>query len=55
MPDSSPFSSPVREALADAKSALEEIYGDRLKRLIVYGSQARGEARPDSDVDHTDP
>jgi len=51
MPDSSPFSSPVREALADAKSALEEIYSDRLKKLIVYGSHARGEARPDSDVD----
>jgi len=51
MPDSSPFSSSVREALADAKSALEEIYSDRLKKLIVYGSQARGEARPDSDVD----
>jgi predicted nucleotidyltransferase len=51
MADSLPFSPPVQEALADAKSALEEIYGDRLKRLIVYGSQARGEARPDSDVD----
>jgi predicted nucleotidyltransferase len=51
MPDSSPFSSSVREALADAKSALEEIYSNRLKKLIVYGSHARGEARPDSDVD----
>jgi len=46
-----PFSTPVRRALADAESALKEIYGDRLKKLIVYGSQARGDARPDSDVD----
>jgi len=46
-----PFSQPVRRALDDAKQALEEIYGDRLRHLIVYGSQARGEARPDSDVD----
>lgn len=45
------FSDPVRDALEDAKQALEELYGDRLERLIVYGSQARGEARPDSDVD----
>ncbi|CBH23153.1 Conserved hypothetical protein containing nucleotidyltransferase domain [Salinibacter ruber M8] len=51
MPTSSPFSTPVRRALSDAESALGEIYGDRLKKLIVYGSQARGEARPDSDVD----
>ncbi|ABC45738.1 hypothetical protein GGP80_003012 [Salinibacter ruber] len=51
MPASSPFSTPVRRALSDAESALGEIYGDRLKKLIVYGSQARGEAHPDSDVD----
>ena len=51
MPTPLPFSTPVRRALADAESALKEIYGDRLKKLIVYGSQARGDARPDSDVD----
>jgi predicted nucleotidyltransferase len=45
------FSSPVRDALDDAKQALENLYGDRLERLIVYGSQARGDAGPDSDVD----
>lgn len=51
MAPSSRFSPPVRKALADAKQKLEEIYGNRLERLIVYGSQARGEATPDSDVD----
>ena len=55
MPDSSPFSSPVREALADANPAPQKIYSDRLKKLIVYGSHAGGEARPKSDVDRTDP
>jgi len=46
-----PFSDAVREALGTAKARLREIYGDRLTRLIVYGSQARGEAHDDSDVD----
>jgi predicted nucleotidyltransferase len=51
MSDPSPFSEPVQTALSDAKRALSDLYGDRLEKVIVYGSQARGEARPDSDVD----
>jgi uncharacterized protein len=31
--------------------ALEELYGDRLARVILYGSRARGDHRPDSDYD----
>ncbi|HET6567664.1 MAG TPA: nucleotidyltransferase domain-containing protein, partial [Rhodothermales bacterium] len=27
------------------------IYGDRLSRIVLYGSHARGKARDDSDVD----
>jgi predicted nucleotidyltransferase len=27
------------------------IYQDRLSKLILFGSQARGEANPDSDID----
>jgi uncharacterized protein len=33
------------------RKALGEIYGDRLERVVLYGSRARGEARPDSDYD----
>ena len=33
------------------RAALDEIYGDRLERVILYGSRARGDARPDSDYD----
>ncbi len=37
--------------LAKFRSALTEMYGARLERVILFGSQARGEARPDSDYD----
>lgn len=41
----------VRGILAEYRSALEDIYGDRLVNLVLFGSQARGHARPDSDID----
>jgi len=44
--------SPVlQKALTEAKARLRAIYGDRLQRVVLYGSRARGDARPDSDVD----
>jgi uncharacterized protein len=33
------------------RKALDEMYGDRLERVILFGSRARGDARPDSDYD----
>ena len=30
---------------------VQKIYGTHLKRVILYGSYARGDAREDSDVD----
>jgi len=33
------------------RQALDEIYGSRLERAMLYGSRARGDARPDSDYD----
>jgi uncharacterized protein len=37
--------------LAEFKAKLQQIYGDRLKGVYLYGSQARGDATPQSDVD----
>ncbi|MCB1924076.1 MAG: nucleotidyltransferase family protein [Gammaproteobacteria bacterium] len=39
----------VLQALSAAKPVLAERYG--VTRLALFGSTARGEARPDSDVD----
>jgi uncharacterized protein len=33
------------------RKALEEAYGSRLERAVLFGSRARGDARPDSDYD----
>jgi predicted nucleotidyltransferase len=37
--------------LRSLKSKLNELYGQRLYSLILFGSQARGEANEDSDID----
>lgn len=40
-----------RAALDDFVAAVKAEYGERLKAVVLYGSRARGQARPDSDVD----
>ena len=41
----------IDQALAEARQHLARLYGERLRRVILFGSQARGDARPDSDID----
>jgi predicted nucleotidyltransferase len=33
------------------RTALAETYGDRVERAVLFGSRARGDARPDSGYD----
>ena len=45
---------PPLDAVAVARAVavdLRQLYGPRLKDVIMFGSQARGDAQPDSDID----
>ena len=37
--------------LSQFRAALNALYGDRLARVVLYGSRARGDAEDDSDYD----
>jgi predicted nucleotidyltransferase len=37
--------------LARLRKALDEMYGNRLERVVLFGSRARGDAHADSDYD----
>lgn len=37
--------------LTHLKQELTDLYGNRLLHLTLFGSQARGDAEPDSDID----
>lgn len=41
----------VKQALKEVKSYLQEVYKERLRGVYLYGSYARGDFRPDSDID----
>jgi predicted nucleotidyltransferase len=37
--------------LAELRLRLQALYGSRLVQMVLYGSQARGDAEPGSDID----
>jgi len=41
----------TEELLTEIKTRLAAAYGDRLRGVVLYGSEARGESDPDSDID----
>ena len=45
------LSAPERALLERLKAELRRRYGERLRAMILFGSRARGDARPDSDWD----
>jgi predicted nucleotidyltransferase len=45
------LSNSTHEALEEALQGLERLYGKRLVKVVLFGSHARGDAHPESDVD----
>jgi predicted nucleotidyltransferase len=45
------MSEKVKTILAELRRRLQALYGPRLVKMILYGSQARGDAEPGSDID----
>jgi predicted nucleotidyltransferase len=41
----------LKNILTQLRSHFEQLYGDRLTEMVLYGSQARGDAHPDSHID----
>jgi len=39
------------DILTRIKDCLQMLYGDRLQNVLLFGSEARGESIPDSDID----
>jgi predicted nucleotidyltransferase len=48
MDERAPVNDPVLRRL---KFALQQLYGEQIDRVVLFGSRARGDARPDSDYD----
>lgn len=42
---------PPDHFLVKFRRAVEEAFGDKVERVVLFGSRARGDARPDSDWD----
>jgi len=41
----------VQVIVGELRRRFEALYGDRLARMVLYGSQARGDAEAGSDID----
>ena len=48
MPDMQPADDPIVKRF---RAALDDMYGERIERVVLFGSRARGHAREDSDYD----
>lgn len=41
----------IKQITAELKQAMQALYGSRLNRVVLFGSYARGDFNPDSDID----
>ena len=46
-----PLGANLMAILAELRGRFQQLYGDRLVTLVLYGSQARGDAELGSDID----
>jgi predicted nucleotidyltransferase len=51
LPELGSASPDVDRIIHEAVAGLRELYGDRLREVLLYGSYARGEAHEESDID----
>lgn len=49
--DGMPSPPPADRVLKRFRAALDELYGERIERVVLFGSRARGDAHEDSDYD----
>lgn len=45
----------LKKVLAELRRRLATLYGSRLARIVLFGSYARGDAEPGSDIDVLSP
>ena len=41
----------LKTILTELRQELQTLYGKQLVKIVLFGSQARGDAKPDSDID----
>lgn len=41
----------LQTIITKTQQGLKKLYGEQLDKIVLFGSQARGDARPDSDID----
>ena len=41
----------IQTIITKTNQGLTKLYGEKLEKIVLFGSQARGDARPDSDID----
>ena len=46
-----PMENRFRDILAEYRTRLMDVLGERLESIVLYGSRARGDAEDDSDID----